>query len=1816
MKKIKLKSQPKWVARTFISLWAVLWGILAFVSHPIWWTNAQSIECPEWKFLATWDVCITSDKDIVIQATATAANQTLKINKYFANAYIVDRWDGTTWDLMEDTIHTYENKWTYNIILSLTWWASRWKFYFSKKPLVPSNWTTMTWVGIIYMPSLADWFGDSATNVGNYFFSQFNSYWAIASLPEWSFDTSNITKVGTYFFALFNSYHTPLTTLPEWSFNISNISGTVGNNFFYFFNWGWSTTSLPAWSFDTSNITKVWDNFFYAFNGWWDLSGLPEWSFDISNISTVGTYFFFEFNDDWKLINLPEWSFDTSNITKIWKNFFSKFNESWYLTSLPEWSFDTSNITTVGVDFFRDFNKNWRLTSLPEWSFDTSNITTAADDFFYMFNDGWSLTSLPDWSFDTSDITTAGSYFFASFNNNWKLTSLPDWSFDTSNITTAGSYFFESFNNNWKLTSLPANSFNTENITTVGDDFFSHFNNNWSLTSLPEWSFRLSTWLTTVKGDFFSSFNDNWRLTSLPEWSFDTSNITTVNGRSFFASFNNNWRLTSLPEWSFDTSNITTAGSYFFESFNNNWSLTSLPEWSFNTSNITTAKSYFFASFNNSWRLTSLPEWSFDTSNITTAENSFFASFNNGWSLTSLPEWSFDTSNITTAADNFFYMFNNNWSLTSLPEWSFDTSNITTAAYGFFSSFNNNWRLTSLPEWSFDVSNIGTVWNYFFYRFNYQWKIVQLPSSFTMNSAWASASYNGYTQAFNSKYCTLNRKVSDIVSWATAPSSDKNTFSDNQPWRCGVNANWLESTKNACRITYNSNGWNTAITTKYYASNTTSVTVGTDIATPTRAGYGFKGWYTDVQTWIQITTIMFPEMDSWILYAHWDLNPTVTFDGNWWTTNLSSTTVERNTSIELPNAFREWYKFLWWYTDPDWWERVWWYNSSYIVTADITLYAHWDLNPTVTFDGNWWTTNLSSTTVERNTSIELPNAFREWYKFLWWYTDRDWWERVWWYNSSYIVTADITLYAYWEKYLVVTFDFNGGEWNSWFTYTLLDQLISPKRAKRDWYTLDWRYTSDWKKRDFSVDTVQWDMTLYAKRRVCGEWFVVEDNRCVPKWMELNWVIKVTNGDRTMYIRDRNVGVTSDAAVIYLKINTIENQNGKLWDNQCYNQCYNQCNNDDNDCYYECYDECYSQNFIETVEEELGISYENINEAYNSLSLDILEWVLPEKEMEAFLLNMEANSIFYQCEWNEDATCGQNEIIEYINTTFELEQELQEWDDVMDWLIEYFWADDFEEFNERYNNWYYRNLADRQADWNYYYRWNNSWVNYNDLEFWEDEWWNTTNEIINMGELVAKWFDWWKMWVEWQWWISWNVNPCNPEKWEFLPTPEDWKNLMEIWWNSNWYEIKPYEEDDYYEYDLDFYDENLDYWDDYWYNKFRSDLLMPYWWEIYDTMCWNSNTQQNNTPCKIFNNWLEIWTAQDEYDNVWDFYDMGLEYTNFNEVKNEWFNEWWNSVAMPVRCFVNPTEIPDVYVVSYETNEWSEINDVNVINWDTVNLPTPSRDGYTFLGWYRDQEYTRPFTATEPITSDTVLYAKWQDNATNTGVQPITSTNWWRLRKDKCPDWDFSDSYYDWKCGKNTKDTKATHNASSLVESSYQKWEELKYDTYKFNPNYSDEMNKAYQYSYYYGITTKDTVKNADMNWKLTRVAMAKMLSQYAINVLWKQPDKTRQNKFSDVSEKLDTEYDNWVTLAYQLWIMWINMPNNEFKPYNFVTRAEFATALSRLLYNIPDGVYEQTIRYYTPHINKLVQEWIITNTDPTMKELRWYVMLMLMRSAK
>ena len=190
----------------------------------------------------------------------------------------------------------------------------------------------------------------------------------------------------------------------------------------------------------------------------------------------------------------------------------------------------------------------------------------------------------------------------------------------------------------------------------------------------------------------------------------------------------------------------------------------------------------------------------------------------------------------------------------------------------------------------------------------------------------------------------------------------------------------------------------------------------------------------------------------------------------------------------------------------------------------------------------------------------------------------------------------------------------------------------------------------------------------------------------------------------------------------------------------------------------------------------------------------------------------------------------------------------------------------------------------------------------------------------------------------------------------------------------------------------------------------------------------------------------------------------------------------------------------------------------------------------------------------------------------------------------------------------TNDTTVAENTENADTSDSASTEDLQK---VLEDGYNVEFHKAYEFAFQNGITTMPTIEEADMNGNLNRIAMVKMLSQYAINILGKTPDTTREvPNFPDVDAQLDADYNNGVTLAYQLGIMWINI--DEFRPFDLVTRAEFGTALSRMLFGLADGEGDA---YYSTHLEKLMSEWIITNNDPRLEELRGYVMIMLMRSA-
>ena len=67
-------------------------------------------------------------------------------------------------------------------------------------------------------------------------------------------------------------------------------------------------------------------------------------------------------------------------------------------------------------------------------------------------------------------------------------------------------------------------------------------------------------------------------------------------------------------------------------------------------------------------------------------------------------------------------------------------------------------------------------------------------------------------------------------------------------------------------------------------------------------------------------------------------------------------------------------------------------------------------------------------------------------------------------------------------------------------------------------------------------------------------------------------------------------------------------------------------------------------------------------------------------------------------------------------------------------------------------------------------------------------------------------------------------------------------------------------------------------------------------------------------------------------------------------------------------------------VSFDTDGGTSIPDQSVRSGATAEQPAdPTKAGYTFKGWYKEDTFTTAFDFTDAITADTTVYAKFQQN---------------------------------------------------------------------------------------------------------------------------------------------------------------------------------------------------------------------------------------------
>ena len=113
----------------------------------------------------------------------------------------------------------------------------------------------------------------------------------------------------------------------------------------------------------------------------------------------------------------------------------------------------------------------------------------------------------------------------------------------------------------------------------------------------------------------------------------------------------------------------------------------------------------------------------------------------------------------------------------------------------------------------------------------------------------------------------------------------------------------------------------------------------------------------------------------------------------------------------------------------------------------------------------------------------------------------------------------------------------------------------------------------------------------------------------------------------------------------------------------------------------------------------------------------------------------------------------------------------------------------------------------------------------------------------------------------------------------------------------------------------------------------------------------------------------------DYSNLKVFYNEA-EVTSTAEVSTSYS---WGAYVTVDLGKANGT--PVVYTITFNSNGGASVapQDVNAGEKLTEPTPAPTKEGFTFDGWYEDSTFSKKFDFNTPITDNMTLYAKWSEN---------------------------------------------------------------------------------------------------------------------------------------------------------------------------------------------------------------------------------------------
>ena len=150
------------------------------------------------------------------------------------------------------------------------------------------------------------------------------------------------------------------------------------------------------------------------------------------------------------------------------------------------------------------------------------------------------------------------------------------------------------------------------------------------------------------------------------------------------------------------------------------------------------------------------------------------------------------------------------------------------------------------------------------------------------------------------------------------------------------------------------------------------------------------------------------------------------------------------------------------------------------------------------------------------------------------------------------------------------------------------------------------------------------------------------------------------------------------------------------------------------------------------------------------------------------------------------------------------------------------------------------------------------------------------------------------------------------------------------------------------------------------------------------------------------------------------------------------------------------ETPVVYTITFNSNGGTSVapKDINAGEKLTEPTPAPTKDGFTFDGWYEDSTFSKKFDFNTPITDNMTLYAHWIENKYTLTFDANGGTGSMTAKTDLTGEYTLPDNEFTAPTGKQFKGWSLTADGAIVTKvdmtenkTVYAIWENIPVTTY-------------------------------------------------------------------------------------------------------------------------------------------------------------------------